>query len=171
MTKNYLAEIEKLIEEKFKGDKKEIQRVLAINKQLYNNANDTSKDPNATNRLLEELKSDSPDVLIVKACIGAGAEFEVRDKDGYSSLDYVAKYNLLELAKLILLNGGNVHIKDNFNWTPLHTASLYNSFEVAMVLLRYGADANAKNKYDSTPYSIAEELKFDKLVQLFKSFK
>ncbi len=171
MTKNYLAEIEKLIEEKFKGDKKEIQRVLEINKQLYSNAKTISNDPNATNRLWEELKKDSPDALIVKACIDAGAKFEVRDKDKYSPLDYIAKYNLVELAELLLLNGADVHVKDEFNWTPLHVASLYNSFEVAMVLLRYGADANAKNKYDSTPYSIAEQLKFDKLVQLFKSFK
>lgn len=171
MTRNYLSEIEKLIEEKFKGDKKEIQRVLAINKQLYNNAKSISKDPNATNRLWEELKKDSPDALIVKACIDAGAEVEVRDKDKYSPLDYIAKYNLVELAKLLLLNGANVHIKDEFDWTPLHVASLYDSFEVAMVLIQHGADIHAKNKYDSTPLSIAEQMKFDKIVQLFKSFK
>lgn len=55
--------------------------------------------------------------------------------------------------------------------TPLHWAVEEDYPNLVSLLLQHGADPDAKSKCGETPISIAQELKFDEIVEMLTSYK
>jgi ankyrin repeat protein len=62
------------------------------------------------------------------------------DEDGAIPLHYAAKYNHVEVARLLLDAGSNVNEIEELGTTPLQYAASTGSVEMTMLLLERGAD-------------------------------
>ncbi len=164
--RNYMAEIQALIDQKWKENPDEMKRVMAEIKAKEKAKKEKPKvetpkrvsfDPQLTQELIEELNKswDDVDVSKIKDLIKRGADVNVEDNTGQTPLHRASAMNELEIAKLLLDRGADVNSKRNDGWTPLHRASWNNSIEIAELLLNRGANLEAKDKWGMTPLHLA----------------
>ena len=57
------------------------------------------------------------------------------DSEGYSALHVAARYNHVELIKILLDNGAKINLKSNAGETPLHVACGHRKFNAIKTLL------------------------------------
>jgi ankyrin repeat protein len=175
--RNYMAEVQSLIDLKWKENPEEMKRVMAEikakEKKEKNAKVETPKrvsfDPQLTQELIEELNKswDDVDITKVQDLIKRGADVNAKRNDGGTPLHWASFWNEIETAKFLLYRGANVNAKDKDRWTPLHWASRDNRIEIAKLLLERGADVDAKDVSGRTPLDFAHS---DEMQDLLKKY-
>jgi ankyrin repeat protein len=95
--------------------------------------------------LYHAVKISKPNLDMISLLINYGADPNIQDWNGYTSL-HMCKNT--DVAKLLLNAGANLNACDWYNCTSLHTIS---NQEIISVLIENGADIEATDKYDNTP--------------------
>jgi ankyrin repeat protein len=89
------------------------------------------------------------DIKGVRAALGAGANPNVVDKDGYSPLHVAVREDRHDIAAVLLSKGADVNVRSPFGETALH---LVQSTKTAELLLSKGADVNPRDtEFGMTP--------------------
>jgi len=175
MEQNYLAQIQALIDQKWKENPEEMKRVMAEleakekkEKPKVETPKGVSFDPQLTQELIEEMNKswDVVDMSKVQDLIKRGADVDAKDNDGDTPLHLATERNFIEIAKLLIERGADVNAKNSWGETPLHMASYHNRIEIAKLLLDAGADVEAKNMFGMTPLYFTDTIKKIKLAQL-----
>ncbi|OFX62167.1 MAG: hypothetical protein A2046_10080 [Bacteroidetes bacterium GWA2_30_7] len=81
----------------------------------------------------------------VLAMIKKGANVNARNSTRWSSLAYAAKFNHLEVAKILIENGADINQKVNTGATALQIALNSENFDIADYLVAQKADVNVKD--------------------------
>lgn len=76
--------------------------------------------------------------------LAKGAQVNVKDKEGITSLYLASKRGRGEVAKILIAHGADINIKSNTGDTPLGIAVRNGWNELAQFLIVKGADANTK---------------------------
>jgi ankyrin repeat protein len=160
--RNYMAEVQSLIDLKWKENPEEMKRVMAEikakekkeKKAKVKNQKRVSFDPKLTQELIEELNKswDDVDITKVQDLIKRGADVDAKRNDGGTPLHWASERNYIEIAKLLIKAGADLEAKTDWGWTPLHWA---NSVAIADLLIEAGADVNAKKVDGWTPLHLA----------------
>ena len=176
--RNYMAEVQSLIDLKWKENPEEMKRVMAEikakEKKEKNAKVETPKrvsfDPQLTQELIEELNKGWSYVNMSKVqdLLERGADVNAKTNSGQTPLHWASSMNELEIAKLLIDRGADVKAKDNWGDTPLHRASRYNRIEIVGLLLEKGADMGAKNRWENTPLGLADS---DEMKALLKKYQ
>jgi ankyrin repeat protein len=161
--RNYMAEVQALIDLKWKENPEEMKRVMADikakekEKAKVKNQKRVSFDPQLTQELIEELNKDWDvvDMSKVQDLLDRGADVKAKDEWGQTPLHRASIENHIETAKLLIEAGADVKAKDKWGATPLHWASVKNSIELAVLLIEKGADVGAKDNDGWTPLYVA----------------
>ena len=109
------------------------------------------------NKRLYDAVSDNR-ISKIEQLLKQGADVNVKDKDGWTPLQWAALKGNIDIGKCLIENGADVNIKDNLGRTPLYRASRWNQIGVAKLLIENGADVNAKDKDGWTPLHLAAVL-------------
>lgn len=94
--------------------------------------------------------SESDDNLILKELIKAGANLDIKDRDGNTALHYIADYGGILLLKELIKAGANVNIQDGNGCIPLQNALYSRNKEMTIELINSGSDINLKNNNDES---------------------
>jgi ankyrin repeat protein len=174
--RNYMAEVQALIDQKWKENPEEMKKVMAEieakekEKAKAKTPKQVSFDPQLTQELIEELNKedwDDIDASKVQDLIKRGADVNSKNNYGLTPLHFSSIENHIELAKLLLERGADVKAKDNDGYTPLHLASISNYIELAKLLIDRGADVNAKDNEGRTPFDKADSKKMEALLKKY----
>ena len=155
MEQGYLAQIQALIDLKWKENPEEMKRVMEEieakekakkEKPKVETPKQVSFDPQLTQELIEEMNKswDVVDMSKVQDLIKRGADVKAENKWGQTPLHEASYRNHIAIAKLLLDTGADLKAKDEDGWTPLHVASRRNRIEIAKLLIDRGADVEAK---------------------------
>ena len=96
--------------------------------------------------LLDELaggRDETCDTALCLRWIRAGADMEMRDKQGNTALDYAVLNQETEIVAALLEHGAPPNATDDIKWTPLMEATISNSVDIIHLLVQHGADINA----------------------------
>ena len=146
MEQGYLAQIQALIDQKWKENPEEMKRVMGEieakekakkEKPKVKTPKRVSFDPQLSQELIEEL-----------------------NKEDWADVDITKVQDLIE-------RGADVNAKDNGGYTPLHWASYNDSIAIAKLLLDAGADLEAKDKWGRTPLDFTDD---DEMEALLKKY-
>jgi ankyrin repeat protein len=178
--RNYMAEVQALIDLKWKENPEEMKRVMAEieakekakkEKPKVETHKRVSFDPKLSQELIKEMNQSANDIDMsrIQILIEMGADVNAKDKNkwGHTPLHIASRDNHIEIAKLLIERGADVKAKDNDGWTPLHWASLHNRIETAKLLIELGADLDAENNDGETPFDLAH---FDEIKTLLKKY-
>jgi ankyrin repeat protein len=177
MEQGYLAQVQALIDQKWKENPEEMKKVMAEieakekakkEKPKVETPKQVSFDPQLTQELIKEMYNSSGDINIPKIqdLLDRGADVEAKDVDGWTPLHIVTYRNSIETAKLLIERGADVKAKDNDGWTPLHWASWNNAIELAKLLIERGADVEAKDNRGRTPLDFAANCNHTEIAKL-----
>lgn len=81
----------------------------------------------------------------VQSYIKKGANVNARNSTRWSALAYAAKFNHLDVAKVLVENGADINQKVNTGATALQIALNTGNFEIADYLVSQKADVNVKD--------------------------
>jgi ankyrin repeat protein len=96
------------------------------------------------------------EVDIARSLLQNGANIDVMDFIGESSLHRGARFGLRAAVKLLLENQANVNIQTrDEDWTPLHLAARAGEVDICRLLLQYGANVGSKVRDGWTPLHLA----------------
>ncbi len=118
----------------------------------HDNCNSThnKKEPfNAYYEFWEAIKSGETEK--VRSFIEQGADVNIQNKQGWTPLHIVVKYDLIGTLELLIAKGADVNKKNDDGVTPLHTSAYKGNIEIVKLLIGRGADVNARDKYNRTP--------------------
>jgi ankyrin repeat protein len=174
-----MAEVQALIDQKWKENPEEMKRVMAEIKEKekaekkkpkVKTPKQVSFDPQLTQELIEELHKnwDVVDMSKVQDLIKRGADVRAKDNNGNTPLHYVSINNHIGIAKLLLDRGADVGAKNIWGQTPLHWASYKDNIEIAKLLLDAGADVKAINENGWTPLFVARSNEMRDLLEKYK---
>jgi ankyrin repeat protein len=164
--RNYMAEVQALIDQKWKENPEEMKRVMeeikAKEKKEKNAKVETPKvkpskqvsfDPQLTQELIKELYKpfDRVDISKIQDLIERGADVNAKKNDEWTPLLLASSWSCIELAKFVLDAGADMEAKNKYGVTPLHMASGGNCIELVKLLLDRGADVRAKDRDGQTP--------------------
>jgi len=100
---------------------------------------------------------------ILKWCLEAGADVNLRTSLGRSALHYACNGNKLSCIRLLLERGADVNVR-NLSWqTPLHFCCIYGSYEAALELL-HGTRQVADIDVEDSKGQLPEQLTSDKRI-------
>ena len=91
---------------------------------------------------------------VAKSLVKAGADPNVRDKNGHTPL-MMAATGSAELLELLIDLGAEVNAKQNHDWTALHYAAAHGDKDIIRVLISRGADPHVVDKDGRTPLEVA----------------
>lgn len=92
--------------------------------------------------------------------------FIQKNDTGRTPIYIAAKYNLIELALLLISKNADLNLKQINNSTPLHAARYYNNLTISILLLASGCPREHKNEKDMTAYADCNEsLKIDRSLE------
>jgi ankyrin repeat protein len=177
MEQGYLAQVQALIDLKWKENPEEMKRVMAEieakekaekKKAKVKPPKRVSFDPQLTQELIEELNKDWDvvDMSKVQDLIDRGADVEAEDEYGRTPLHWASLNNYVAIAKLLIEAGADVKAKNVYGHTSLHYASANNHIETAKLLIERGADLEAKTNDGWTPLYWASARNFIEIVEL-----
>ena len=87
----------------------------------------------------------------IEQLLKQGADVNVKDKDGWPPLLWVALKGNIDIGKCLIENGADVDAQNKYGWTPLYWAALRGNIDIAKFLIENGADVNAKDEDGETP--------------------
>jgi len=94
----------------------------------------------------------------------AGADVNVRDENGVTTLSFICSYADAETVRTLLDKGANPNIRDNRGGTSLLAAVDGWNAKVVRLLIERGADKNIATKWSMTEQVLKQRM--DKLVKL-----
>ncbi len=80
----------------------------------------------------------------VKQFLADGADVNVKDKGGFTPLQWATIEGHKEIAELLIDNGADVNAKNDSGSTPLHSAASLGYKEIIELLIAKDADVNAE---------------------------
>ena len=175
--RNYMAEVQALIDLKWKENPEEMKRVMteikAKEKQKSKKAETpkgVSFDPQLTQELIEEMNKswDILDVSKVQDLIKRGADVKAENVFGQTPLHVATWNNNIEFTKFLLDAEADLEAKDVNGRTPLNYASEFDKIEIAKLLLDAGAEKNVMDKWKRTPLDLARNNEMRELLQKYK---
>jgi len=118
----------------------------------------TGGDGTMLTRWAKSMELNKPELC---AILNRGADPNIADQDGNTSLHYLCKNSVAKDSDLdeLLKYGANVNAKNKKGDTPLHLlcANYWQRSYALGLLLNFGANVNAKNKNNETPLSLLLE--------------
>jgi ankyrin repeat protein len=152
MEQGYLAQVQALIDQKWKENPEEMKRVMAEieakekQKAKTKTPKQVSFDPQLTQELIEEMNKNWREVDMSKLqdLIERGADMNAKNNGGETPLYLACARNAFELAKLFIDRGADVRAKIQNGDIPLHVACEMKAYECAKLLIDAGADVMAK---------------------------
>ena len=91
----------------------------------------------------------------VTLLLDAGADVNVEDGDGRSSLQLAVDRGFPEVAALLIRAGADPNARDVYGWTALHLAAGRGNERVAAALMQAGADPELRDDEGKTPADLA----------------
>ena len=113
-------------------------------------------DVDATGRTILSWASQKGDDTTVAELLACGADPNITDSLGRSSLHHAALGSSEKCLRLLLASKAELEVEDPDGWTPLVYAAL-RSLGVFEVLLEYGADMETQDNYGRRPIHHAIE--------------
>jgi ankyrin repeat protein len=162
MEQGYLAQVQALIDQKWKENPEEMKRVMEEieekekakkEKPKVETPKRVSFDPQLTQELIKELYKpfDRVDISKIQDLIERGADVNAKKNDEWTPLLLASSWSCIELAKFVLDAGADMEAKNKYGVTPLHMASGGNCIELVKLLIERGADVRAKDRDGQTP--------------------
>jgi ankyrin repeat protein len=87
---------------------------------------------------------------VVALLLAAGANTEVRGRDGNRPLHSAAMFGRVEIAEMLIARGAQIDARNDWKWTPLHYAATQHQPAMVQLLLDRGADIHARNSNGRT---------------------
>ncbi len=107
--------------------------------------------------VLTSDESNERDIEMIKLLLSHGAEINLRDATGDSSLFSACMNQRIDVAVTLLESGADPSLANVAGDTPLHAAVFRKSEGLVRLLLRHGADVNAQNRHHQTAFDNSEE--------------
>ena len=95
------------------------------------------------------------DVEAAKEFLAAGADVNVKDKRGFTSLHWASISGHKEAVELLITKGADVNAMRGGGGTPLSYASSWGHEEIVELLIAKGADVNVKDAFSETPLDVS----------------
>jgi ankyrin repeat protein len=95
------------------------------------------------------------DVEAAKEFLAAGADVNVKDKRGFTSLHWASISGHKEAVELLITKGADVNAMRSGGGTPLSYASSWGHEEIVELLIAKGADVNVKDAFSETPLDVS----------------
>jgi ankyrin repeat protein len=96
------------------------------------------------------------DTEAARKALADGAEVNMADIDGMTSLLWAVGIGHPELVLILIEAGADVNLRyEEVGDTPLHEAAVQGNTEVARLLIEAGAGINVRNDYDLTPLQLS----------------
>jgi len=95
------------------------------------------------------------DLAEVQAHLHHGAQVDIRDEKGFTSLHWASGEGHPEVATFLIKKGANINAWGQAGDTPLHAASWSKKLDIINLLIKYGADVDLKNENGSVPLHYA----------------
>lgn len=107
----------------------------------------------------KNYNEESADYDEVLKCIkeGANVDYKNKEKRGFPSLVYCARYGYAKTFITLIKYGSNVNISNDFGTTALMSACVHNYHELVEILILRGANINARCKDGDTPLICAKK--------------
>ncbi|MCP4451593.1 MAG: hypothetical protein GY809_09045 [Planctomycetes bacterium] len=128
---------------------------------------ESNKADNATAKL--KVLSESPaisDIVQIRTLIEAGADVNVRNRNGVTPLMMASKMGCVEVVKLLLKAKADVNARQSNGWSALFDAVAENYVEVVQCLTENGADINTRDSRGRTVLGFAAYLGYDAIVRI-----
>ena len=116
--------------------------------------------------MLAASRSKENHFLSLQHLVAAGADLDLKDREGHSALVLALEHSSAEAVSLLLENGADVNTMNNSGVTPLMLSVKKYSTEAVALLLNKGADPNPKVKPDNSPLMLAVKHSTTKVVRL-----
>ena len=150
--RNYMAEIQALIDQKWKENPEEMKKVMAEieakekEKAKAKTPKQVSFDPQLTQELIEELNKGIINISKIQDLVQRGADVKAKKNDGKTPLHEASRNNAIEAAKLLIERGADVEAKDNEGNMPTISPEIQ---EYMRTNLRNQILSEMKEKMDS----------------------
>ena len=104
------------------------------------------------------------DITQVRTLIEAGADVNLRNKDGLTPLMMASKMGRIEVVKLLLKAKADVNARQSNGWSALFAAAAGNHVEVVRCLTENGAELNTKDTSGRALLGLAAYAGYDAIV-------
>ena len=106
---------------------------------------------------------------MVRKVLDRGANVDLQDSDGDTSLHRAAQSGNVKILDLLLARGAKPDVKNKVGGTPLMWAAVFGHQDAARALLEKGADPSLKDNQGRTASDWAIENKRDEVAQLLQT--
>jgi len=106
--------------------------------------------------------------LQVKKLIEQGANVNMTDDSGFTSLHYASREGNVEIVRLLLQKGANTNNQNKIGFTALHYAVMNGNIDIASLLLKKGAMTDIENVLGYTPLYYVYRERNSKMLDLFE---
>lgn len=104
----------------------------------------------------------------LRLLLKAGANPNIKDKGGFTPLQWAAQEKQLNAMKTLISFGADVNNKSKKGITPLMSASIAGFYKGVELLLSAGADIYIQDKKGNTAITFSEENKHSKIVKVLQ---
>jgi ankyrin repeat protein len=110
------------------------------------------------------------DIEKINDCIDKGADINVRDELGDTSLIGASIENCIDIVELLLKRGANPDLKGRAGFTALIAACVVGHYNIVKKLLEGGANINITEERGLTALDFAEDRGYVEIANLLKKF-
>jgi len=107
--------------------------------------------------IINEINKRRPNLNLVSDLIALGANLDWQDEDNYNytPLHWAARFERVEIARMLIKAGANLNMQDKWYQTPLHWAASNERAEIVRMLIDAKANVNVQDEDDWTPLHYA----------------
>jgi Ankyrin repeats (3 copies) len=154
MSNEKIADSENRLSEEYHYDENGNSLLHLCDAKNFNEALKLTPDVNHRNHMGETAlyvaTNNKKDLEIVKLLLQNGADPNVQNDAGETTLHAAVHKNNMEIVKLLFHNKVNPHIQNTWGDTALHIAAYKNNLDMANLLFTYKINPNIQNKKGET---------------------